>query len=342
MNFAPIIIPTLNRNEHFRKCLESLEKCSGAENTEVYVALDFPPSDKYIDGWKKIDNYLTLKEKANRFKHLHVIRREHNYGLFSAHSNDEELTNMILERYDRFIFTEDDNEFSPNFLEYINKGLEKFKEDPSVWCICGYNEPREFKHGDNNYYRHRANVSAWGAAYWSDKYKKAFTDIQSNIFKKTFSISNLVKIWKYGKGHFLDYIRVVFRNEENQYISMTDRIFAVYLQLMDLDIIVPVVSKVHNNGWDTLGNSFKNKNFSGELLKSQKMYSEHREDNALHFEYKGDSHEYEKFNNDLAISIGNSYESLWKTIMSIFIVMLKSFGRRIIPNVILKLIRKIK
>lgn len=52
MNYAPIIIPTLNRNEHFRKCLESLEKCSGAENSEVFVALDFPPSDKYIDGWE--------------------------------------------------------------------------------------------------------------------------------------------------------------------------------------------------------------------------------------------------------------------------------------------------
>ena len=138
----------------------------------------------------------------------------------------------------------------------------------------------------------------------------SFIDIQSNIFKKTFSISNLVKIWKYGKGHFLDYIRVVFRNEENQYISMTDRIFALYIQLMDLDTIVPVVSKVHNNGWDALGNSFKGKEFSGELLKSQKMYSEHREDIDLHFNYKGNSHEYEKFNNDLAISIGNSYESL--------------------------------
>lgn len=181
-----------------------------------------------------------------------------------------------------------------------------------------------------------------GAAYWSDKYKKAFTDIQSNIFKQSFSFSNLLKIWKYGKGHFLDYIRVVFRNEENKFISMTDRIFALYIQLMDLDIIVPVVSKVHNNGWDALGNSFKGKEFSGELLKSQKMYSEHREDNALHFEYNGNSHEYEKYNNDLAISISNSYESLWKTIKSIFIVVLKSFGKRIIPNVVLKIIRKIK
>lgn len=53
MNYAPVIIPTLNRYDHFIKCLESLEKCSGAEYTEVFVALDFPPSNKYIEGWKK-------------------------------------------------------------------------------------------------------------------------------------------------------------------------------------------------------------------------------------------------------------------------------------------------
>ena len=53
MIFAPVIIPTLNRYEHFRKCLESLEACTGAEKTDVYVALDFPPSEKYVEGWKK-------------------------------------------------------------------------------------------------------------------------------------------------------------------------------------------------------------------------------------------------------------------------------------------------
>ena len=340
MNYAPIIIPTLNRNEHFRKCLESLEKCSGAENTEVFVALDFPPSDKYIDGWKKIDEYLTIKEKTNNFKYLHVIRREHNYGLFSVHSNDEELTNMILERYDRFIFTEDDNEFSANFLEYINKGLEKFKEDPSVWCICGYNEPREFKHGDNNYYRHRANVSAWGAAYWSDKYKKAFTDIQSNIFKQSFSFSNLLKIWKYGKGHFLDYIRVVFRNEENKFISMTDRIFALYIQLMDLDTIVPVVSKVHNNGWDALGNSFKNKKIKGELEEFKNSYDCQSIDKDVNFEYHGNSKEFEEYNNKIGINICTDQITYIKMFYDISLVILKYLGRKIKLDKVYKYIKR--
>ena len=45
--YAPVLIPTLNRYEHLKQCLESLSKCSLAEHTEVYIALDFPPSEKY-------------------------------------------------------------------------------------------------------------------------------------------------------------------------------------------------------------------------------------------------------------------------------------------------------
>ena len=86
MIYAPVIIPTLNRYEHFCKCLESLEICTGAEYTDVYMALDYPPSDKYVDGWKKVDAFLQEKEKNNNFKSLIVYRRKENY-FFSDKGN---------------------------------------------------------------------------------------------------------------------------------------------------------------------------------------------------------------------------------------------------------------
>ena len=61
--YAPVYIPTLNRYEHFKRCLESLERCTDADKTDVYVGLDYPPSEKYVAGWKKIDEYLKEKEK---------------------------------------------------------------------------------------------------------------------------------------------------------------------------------------------------------------------------------------------------------------------------------------
>lgn len=52
MIYSPVIIPTLNRYEHFRECLESLEHCVDADKTTVYIGLDYPPSEKHVDGWK--------------------------------------------------------------------------------------------------------------------------------------------------------------------------------------------------------------------------------------------------------------------------------------------------
>lgn len=60
-NYAPVIIPTLCRDVHFKRCLESLEKCTAAEYTDVYVGLDYPAIEKHVEGWKKIDGYLNPK-----------------------------------------------------------------------------------------------------------------------------------------------------------------------------------------------------------------------------------------------------------------------------------------
>ena len=46
----PILIPTLDRYEHFKKCIESLAKNTHANKTELVIGLDYPPSEKYMDG----------------------------------------------------------------------------------------------------------------------------------------------------------------------------------------------------------------------------------------------------------------------------------------------------
>ena len=56
-NYAPVIIPTLNRYDHFVRCIQSLAKCTDASETDLIIGLDFPPSDKYVDGYKRIKEY---------------------------------------------------------------------------------------------------------------------------------------------------------------------------------------------------------------------------------------------------------------------------------------------
>lgn len=165
--FAPVIITTLNRYEHFKRCLESLEKCTCADKTEVFVGLDFPPSEKYVEGWEKIDAYLVEKEKKNGFRRLLVKRRDHNCGVGGVDSNFRLLLKEVQEEYDCFILTEDDNEFSPSFLSYCNWGLDYFKNDNRIFAICGYNLIN-CPSLSNNIYIYNKAYCAWGSAFWFD------------------------------------------------------------------------------------------------------------------------------------------------------------------------------
>lgn len=164
--YAPVIMTTLCRYEHFKRCLESLERCTGAEYTDVYVALDYPASEKHVEGWKKIDAFLKEKEQQNGFKSLNVRRRDHNCGVGKPGSNGDLLYQEIRKITDRFISFEDDNEFSPCFLDYVNKGLEKYDEDDRIISVCAYT-PFDYDGGENVYFARQE--SAWGHGLWIRK-----------------------------------------------------------------------------------------------------------------------------------------------------------------------------
>lgn len=181
MIYAPIIIPTLNRYNHFRACLESLSKCTHAEFTEVYVGLDFPPSEKYVEGYNLINDYLS-KIGNLRFKKINVYKRDRNFG---PTLNFIELKKIVYERYDRAICTEDDNIFSPCFLDYMNKSLEKYHNDPTISSVCGFNKLQHYDYSHSTYF---SRVScAWGIGLWKHKEVK----IKSVIFDRSFFIHEI-------------------------------------------------------------------------------------------------------------------------------------------------------
>lgn len=166
--YAPVLIPTLNRYEHFKRCLDSLEGCTWADQTDVYIGLDYPPSEKYVNGWMKIGAYLNEKEKSNGFKNLFVRRRDHNCGVGCPGSNGSLLLKEISAISDIYILSEDDNEFSPNFLEYMNKALEKYKNDNRVIKVSAYTPP-VFQNLTSNNTFFGIDTPAYGLGSWVHK-----------------------------------------------------------------------------------------------------------------------------------------------------------------------------
>lgn len=286
-NYAPVLIPTCNRYNHLKRCLESLEKCSGANNTDVYVAVDYPPSEKYIEGWERVTEYLRKKESGHKFHTFRVYYRDRNYGLGHRNSNIGVLIDDIRTNYDSFISTEDDNEFSPNFLEYMNMCLERFKNDDRIIKICGYNfdinMPPMYK---NNFYISMRGC-AWGTASWFNK-----RDLELQYYD-------------------LDYLRTIIRDDSSYYrlkqiypraITLLygmlksgklhgDATWEICCALEDKYFILPTLSKVRNYGNDGSGwHSRKNNNIQN------KFYLEQVIDNSETFEFTDDIFTYEPVN----------------------------------------------
>lgn len=251
MVYAPIMIPTLCRHEHFVRCIESLKKNGYAKYTDVYIALDYPAKDSHWDGYNKILEY--LNGDFHEFKSFNVVRREENYG---SKRNIEELRDFIFERYDRIIRTDDDIEFSENFLEYIDKCLDYFEMDEDVVAVSGYSYPVEWiTHNDANVIRQNFVASMWGTAYWKDKFLIADKCISSGQLADSLKYSILNRRLK----NMIDKCKIEYIKEgiianRNSYIySFSDISLRMYCAVYDKYIIIPTISKARNHGFDGSG-----------------------------------------------------------------------------------------
>ena len=331
--YAPVIIPTLNRYDHFRQCIESLENCTGADKTVVYIGLDYPPAEKYVEGWKKIDDYLKDKECSNKFKQFVVFRREHNCGIGNENSNSNLLKKYVSKKYDRYIFSEDDNVFSPNFLEFINKGLEKYYTDKNVFAINGYCHCYNFKFNDNSHFLHNVDFSAWGYGIWVDRYNQCVREIRDGYLRSSLSIKNILKLQKVGWNRLLDFIVSALQPDLNKF-RITDCVLTVYMNLKDFNVIMPRISKVRNIGWDMQGHSFEKSGMSAKQRKLALMHKNQVIDNNSHFSYRGNPSFHYEWNRDIAVKSSDGKISFYSFMKHLFlkvpILLLRNIKFRII------------
>lgn len=292
MTYYPIIIPTLNRYSHFRACIESLARCTYASETELIIGLDFPPNNKYIEGWKKIKDFIP---KIQGFKKVICFERRENFG---SAKNSSALQNYALTKYDAYIYTEDDNIFSPNFLDFINKGLEKYKDNPNVVAVCGYSYPIYWESSYKSILQHQY-FSAWGYGEWGYKLKKMKYEFtpkylaeylkNKNNRRKIKELSN--KNYRYASSFlYLDSIPIY------------DISRSVYLCISKKNVLMPTESLVRNTGFDGSGEhcSFE----TGYVFVNQKISGEKEFDVANTSEVV--SQALERFNQKL----GNDFKLL--------------------------------
>lgn len=281
MIYAPVLIPTMSRDKHFIRCVESLRKNTWAKYTDVYIGLDYPPNKKYWNGYNSICRY--LDGEFNEFASFNVLKREKNYG---AYKNMKELREMVLLRYDRFIRTDDDTEFSPNFLEYMNKGLQYSENHNEVIAVAGYSYPLKWKLKDNcNAFYVDFISPMWGIGFLKERYNMANQAICNGFNEMIFKTGEWRK-FKYTDARLNDLVNGALSDDKNDLTRrVTDIGLAVALPAKKWVVLTPVLSKVRNWGFDGTGEYCQNigKNENKQFARTY-PYTKQRIDNQLTYE----------------------------------------------------------
>lgn len=246
MIYAPVVIPTLCRYEHFRECIESLQRNSWAKYTEIYIGLDYPTKDSHWMGYNKIKNL--IENGVNGFSEVYIFIRDKNMG---ASKNIDSLLEEVRKKHDRYILSEDDNIFSTCFLEYMDKMIEVSKSDDSIFAVCGYSYPMNwYNPSEINVIRLQSFFSAWGYGTLFSKY-----DMFWKIYTKKYLYSSVCdnkkmeEMKKNSPKNFVDYMNIVWFRQVRAY----DVNINSYLLLENKFCLLPGVSLVRNCGWDGSG-----------------------------------------------------------------------------------------
>ena len=248
MVYAPVLIPTLCRNQHFIRCIESLKKNIWAENTEIYIALDYPSKESHWLGYNKILKY--LEGDFSEFAEFHIIKRPYNYG---AHDNVVDARNKIFEKFDRYIYTDDDCEFSTNFLKYMNLCLEAYEDDESVLGVAGYSYPVEWNiTPEYNAFKSSLIFPMWGTGFWRDKLNKMLYELKNDYIAE-YVRDNSIKRENMTDARYVDSLSFALNYESTLSKSATDVACGCYLQFKHKYVINPVISMVRNYGFDGSG-----------------------------------------------------------------------------------------
>jgi hypothetical protein len=274
MIYAPVAIPTLNRIEHLKRCIGSLQRNPLAKYTELYISVDYPPANgKYREGYEEVKEFVGSIEG---FLGVKTFFQSDNLG---PSGNSAFLFDRIDEDgYDRYIFTEDDNEFSPNFLEYMDKGLMKWQDSDTVYAICSRGTfCLDKKMLTGNYYVRR-DYSPYGVGFWIAKKKEALgTLTQSYLDDLVESKEKRSKLFRNRPGTYqslsMDLIGEypAMRGADGKLHATIDSVTNIYCTIENKYCIYPLINKVRNWGRDGSGvNSPDNKglNVSEEELDS--------------------------------------------------------------------------
>ena len=191
MEYAPIALFAFNRADSLEKSLNALARSFGAGQSDLYIFVDGP---RNASERAKVDLVYALACRAEGFRSVSVRRAEANRGLgpsIMAGVSD------VIGRYGRVIVLEDDLVVSPDFLQWMNAGLDQYETVREVFSVCGYSNkvsvPRDYRF--DGYFARPCRNDGYGIPL----------------------VHNFIKLWETRSSRFLFYYKILYNSGRTEY-----------------------------------------------------------------------------------------------------------------------------
>lgn len=179
---APVVIVGYSRKQTLKKSLRRLSLCEDVQGRDIYLFLDAPRCAEDVGVCSEM-LAVAARFRQAALPNLQIVRREKNYGV---PGNLLDAIGWTLERYGRMVFFEDDVLVSRTFLSFMDRALEKYQDDPRIFCINGHRYPdlKIPRSYSADVYLNLRNM-AWGFGIWKDRWERVDFKMSSwNAFKK--------------------------------------------------------------------------------------------------------------------------------------------------------------
>lgn len=244
MKLAPIVLFVYNRPEHTRIALQSLSECQYANQSELYIYADQAKNENAKEKVEQVRRIIKENIWKRKFAEVNITEASQNKGL--ANSVISGVTEVI-NKYGRVIVVEDDNRVAPDFLDYMNRGLEYYEHNDKIGEIGGYCAPIRipddypydvFAMGRGSSYAWASWKDRWAQIDWEVKDYKQFKNNPKN------------------RRAFNEYGEDLFQMLEGQMEGNIDSwaIRSAYSKFKNGQLcIMPVKTRVENQGFDGTG-----------------------------------------------------------------------------------------
>ena len=251
---APIALFVYNRPGHTRRTVESLRANELAQQSDLFVFADGAKNGSVAESVGAVREYV---HTIYGFRSVTVIERTRNLGLSKSIISG---VTQLCNDYGRAIVVEDDVMTAPDFLVFMNCGLEQYVDETRMFSVCAFNlpivAPQTYSYDAFCSYR----FLCWGWGTWKDRWDKADWSVQD--FPEFIADRAKQKRFNQG-GEDLSWLLTL---QMEGRIDSWDTVWAYTHSKHDAVALLPVSSKAYNIGLDGSGTHCKRAPFKQHVL----------------------------------------------------------------------------